>query len=311
MSFREKEEGMYVSRGMYIFTRKMRKKIISILLGCVMAMSLVACGDSDDGNSKDSSNDNQAESTERDEVNESQEDNKPIKVVDMKIEYVKYADDNDGSKTVITYEYNDYYDVISDSDGTLYEYEYDSMGNCIYKTTYHDSGFKEEEYNEYDSMGNCINKKIYYDGDLEWDEYNTYDSFGNIISQELLKYYDDGDSSTYYYEYEYDGNNNLIKMTRTQPSLAWVEYVYDSDNKLILEKEYDDTFEYEMSAYYEYEYENKSLLKKTRYTRDEEGNYFSVEVIEYEYDVDGFLVKEMVQGAGYSREIEYKYKKVE
>ena len=104
---------MYVPRGMYISTRKMKKKIISLLLGCIMVMSLVACGDSDGGNSKDSSHDNQAESTENDEVAESQEDDKPIKVVDMKTSYSYYEGEaDDGSRTVTTYEYNEYYDVV-------------------------------------------------------------------------------------------------------------------------------------------------------------------------------------------------------
>lgn len=57
MSFREKEEGMYVPRGMYIFTRKM-KKIVALGLTLVLTLGLVACGndktsDSNDGSKED------------------------------------------------------------------------------------------------------------------------------------------------------------------------------------------------------------------------------------------------------------------
>lgn len=307
---------MYVSRGMYISTRKMKKKIISLLLGCVMVMSLVACGDLDGGNSKDSSNDNQAESTESDEVDESQEDDKPIKVLDMKTSYSYFeGETDDGSRTVTTYVYNEYFDVVEESEGTSkIIYEYNDNRDVI--SISDDTIGWSYEY-QYDNNGNCINEKEYNsDNELIYEYNNKYDASGNIISKEEIEYYDtENGSSTYcaYYEYEYDNNDNLIKMTRTQPSLAWVEYEYDKNDNLIIEKTYgyNEEGSIQKGSYCEYEYVDNNLVKKVDYCGGEDGNYSVDSYTEYEYDSEGYLIKETHYADTRYHVTEYKYISVE
>lgn len=118
------------------------------------------------------------------------------------------------------------------------EFEYDRNGNEIKHTYYEDGSICSWNESEYDNHGNEI-KRVYYGEDgisMHWEE---YEYAGNI--KKILSYYDDGRIEVSREETEYDGDGNLIKVTKEMHSAEGsnirnsyeYEYAYDTEGYLV------------------------------------------------------------------------------
>lgn len=141
-------------------------------------------------------------------------------------------------------------------------YEYDDAGNKTKYTEYHgeDELVNLYEY-EYDQTGNMIKKsKFRPDGSLmHWYTYE-YDSKGNMTVQSTYTHYANGtDEQIECLIYEYDSNNNCIKLSRripdTDKTYPVFTYIYDDANNLLRTNYFDD--DKGIFAWEDYCYEKK------------------------------------------------------
>jgi len=141
-------------------------------------------------------------------------------------------------------------------------YEYDDAGNKTKYTQYHgeDELVNMYEY-EYDQAGNMIKKSSFRpEGSLmNWTAYE-YDSKGNMTAKITYSHYANGtDEQGEYLEYEYDSNNNRIKLSRRIPdsdkTYTVFTYIYDDANNLLRINYFDDNGE--VYAWEDYHYEKK------------------------------------------------------
>ena len=139
------------------------------------------------------------------------------KSVTDKIKVLRVVPKEEYTFPVITYEYDERGNMISETypNGDKYTYEYDDRNNMI-SMTYSDG----DKYTyEYDDRNNMISK-TYPNGDKYTYE---YDDRNNMIS----KTYPNGNK----YTYEYDDRNNRI--SATDPYGDKITYEYDDRNNMI------------------------------------------------------------------------------
>lgn len=195
--------------------------------------------------------------------------------------------------------------VQHDSNGetSVYEYEYDEIGNNTKWSAFDIEGTLKYEYvYEYDEFNNLISKKPYIEnGCVNWEEWE-YDSTGNMLKH--IMYVDPnayGISSTLSaiaseaQEYEYDSLGHLIKAIQYSEDMLngekqifdWFEYEYDTEGKQIKEINY--TSEGFMTGWSASEYDalgNK--VKTTVYKSDDSMAYW----VEFAYDEKGNMTKQ-------------------
>ena len=197
---------------------------------------------------------------------------------------------DDYSETKTTYKYN--------KDGFLTEIiEYDSLDNLENKKVYeYNENGKTLSISEITGSGKLTSKSTY-----------TYDSNNLLIHEKNT-----GDStySNYEYTYEYDdkGNKVLENYYDEDGELSSAyKYEYDDEGNIIKKAEYDD--EGELRRTYEYTYDdngNKTELKY--YTGYGYGQYDGDYKIIYEYDKNGYLIKETKYVAeSYGDKCEYEH----
>ena len=181
---------------------------------------------------------------------------------------------------------------------------YNQYGNELFDVSYYpNSGYIYAYYFEYDENQNPIKSASKsddweYDTLYKYDEYNRpiwrsspdgiakieYDAKGNVLKRET--------SYGAIFEYEYDSNNNLSKITYTDEygNVGYVEtFAYDPKGQLIKETYEDNEFENPLSIVHTYIYdENGNLLVED--TVNSSG-YHSVD--EYTYDANGDLIEKI------------------
>lgn len=135
----------------------------------------------------------------------------------------------------------------------VYAYEnyiYDDNGRMISEYHY-DNGYysrdellsyKEYEYDEKGNLVRCTN----YDAEGSLNDYVEYFYDDNVLTKAISYNYKGEVSITQ----EYDLNGNVVRRTNRK---SLVEYVYDSDNYLLEQKNYWDA---EMETYYKYIWED-------------------------------------------------------
>jgi YD repeat-containing protein len=154
------------------------------------------------------------------------------------------------------------------SDGTLissYHYTFDANNNRIQVIETTSSGTKTVSY-IYDKL-NRLTSAIYSDGTYEM---YTYDSSGN----RLTKTTQDGTIN-----YEYDGDNRLIKAGSSTGSLSSSLFFYDNSGNLIKKMTADKTMNYT------YDYENRLIQYSD-----------GANPVSFEYDGDGNRISKSVNG---------------
>lgn len=113
-----------------------------------------------------------------------------------------------------------------------YEYKYDNAGNKIYSkevkknNSSWDTNYKTTTiWYEYDSNGNVIHRKEEYVSNSTRivESYFKYDTNNNLV------YSRENDVEK---NYDYDSNNNLIHEKHSDSTEFWYEYEYDSENRI-------------------------------------------------------------------------------
>lgn len=168
-----------------------------------------------------------------------------------------------------------------DGEGKEYyhiEHEYDNENNVKLTTFNYDRLEKfcfRYEY-EYNSSGS--KKTTYSDGDLHSEE--EYDCNSKITSS--IDYHKDGTEiwRRSNYEYEYDGNGNIILEIRYDDGIEMqrIKYEYDNKSNIMLEVRYDNGIETKRE---EFEYDENG--RKTLYVLHEKGVETICEEYKYEF----------------------------
>ena len=169
----------------------------------------------------------------------------------------------------------------------LDEYVYDENGRLIEHKGDQYSQPERETY-EYDGDGNIVRTVVYYNPSYyDISEFN-YDDNGRLISK-VVRECDNRPECYRYnidnYDYTYDSDGNLIKVSQIDEGLRSTNYVYDEASRLI--SEYYTNAEGEVTSSYEYKYDEKGRLiadNKYEYTYDVLGNLVKTKSIkEYDY----------------------------
>lgn len=209
---------------------------------------------------------------------------------------------------------------------TLYEFEYDAVGNVVRSTEYNDSGDVVRWYEyEYDKKGNVINETyaVEYMDTWETDVYKGGEWLESIHDGKGMPGHG-GEARVYQWTYEYDGHDNPVRTVFESSSgnrkLTLCEYEYDEAGNAIKETSYigdpDGGDDKELSEWTESSYDEENRVTesttydrdgivqvktKTEYTFDDEGNMTAT--IHYQDDdaVMWFVTnKEGIQiGGGY------------
>ena len=262
--------------------------------------------------------------------------------------YTKLADNNkkskSSSKAEETYEASEVEETTRDinSKGTTPEM-LNLSGGYVRYSNYHDKNGDEEKDQQYfDADGNMVLDCLYNEnGELIHSDYFIYED-GKLVREELWDYTTDQYGSykeyTYnsygieridtgylylnnsevekYYEYEYDDQGKLLKVTRystNSDKIFWYcDYIYNDDGTYIEQVTEFDTLSQKMkqsNAYCLYSADGTILEEKTGYLNekyvyiyDDNGILISMEdysgskldsTSTYEYDSEGRLIKEV------------------
>ena len=209
---------------------------------------------------------------------------------------------------------------------TLYEFEYDALGNVVRNTEYNDSGDVVRWYEyEYDKKGNVTNETyaVEYMDTWETDVYKGGEWLESIHDGKGMPGHG-GEARVYQWTYEYDERDNPVRTVYESSSgnkkLTLCEYEYDEAGNAIKETSYigdpDGGDDKELSEWTESSYDEENRVTesttydrdgvvqvktKTEYTFDDEGNMTTT--IHYQDDdaVMWFVTnKEGIQiGGGY------------
>ena len=209
---------------------------------------------------------------------------------------------------------------------TLYEFEYDAVGNVVRNTEYNDSGDVVRWYEyEYDKKGNVTNETyaVEYMDTWETDVYKGGEWLESIHDGKGMPGHG-GEARVYQWTYEYDERDNPVRTVYESSSgnkkLTLCEYEYDEAGNAIKETSYigdpDGGDDKELSEWTESSYDEENRVTesttydrdgvvqvktKTEYTFDDEGNMTTT--IHYQDDdaVMWFVTnKEGIQiGGGY------------
>lgn len=201
------------------------------------------------------------------------------------------------SQTVEETTYNEngdvtrYHKVIDNIAHTLQETEYEYFENGkIKKSNVKRNDWKEYELQQvYDEKGNLLKESS---GDSKNTYEYTYDEKGNITKKKEIKF----DGTPKYYEYTYNGNNELIKEITyyegKENSIVYHEYKYNENGTLSEEKTNEDDFE----KTYQYIYnDHGDLIAKDSISN---GIAFSGDKYEYAYSEDGKMLSKKSIGEG-------------
>lgn len=182
------------------------------------------------------------------------------------------------------------------SDGSYSREEYNDADVCVKRSGYDNRGSLTYE-TEYDE-----------EGKLQWSK--SYDSKGNVTYEDIYEYDEKGKmirclytnneypEESNRYEYEYDGNGNLLKQTGYSSSDQLTSiYIY----------EYDEKNQQTLSAYYYYSYDSQaetiasySEWEANTYTYDEHGNIATREY-SWGYENDNGIRNENLYSESYAR----------
>ncbi len=206
---------------------------------------------------------------------------------------------------------------MSDMDYT--RYLYDDLGRVVEEQHYHSSDYNSDKdmfskkfemdrssKTEYASKGNKVEE--YYKGELR--HIYIYNGHGNITTDELYR-----DGRLYHiadFDYEYDKNGNITKLTEYVPYDPKSEAKYNERRGKRRTEEitaYDGKGRKVSKGMYRYEIFDNRVNKRTMfeetYTYDQYGNRTDSNT-SYEYDHVGNWVKyTMGSGEPYIREFEY------
>lgn len=138
------------------------------------------------------------------------------------------------------------------------------------------------------------------DSEITYERTNYYNSAGDIVKT-ISGYPDREDKSVEEFDLEYDSSNHLLwrKPVLSDGTLGGGhQYEYDDAGNMIRDIEHSS---YGMSQYYEMEYENGKLTKKTLYFSSQPNGYssnFSQFYLsgwdEYDHDENGNIIREYV-----------------
>ena len=156
-----------------------------------------------------------------------------------------------------------------------YEYENDAMGRAISRVAHYTS--------------------LHYSQPHDGNRYEyVYDENGRLA--QTTERNSDGDVSTYY-KHEYDEAGNLTKSfcyAMDWIYYGWIDYEYNENNDLIKKFSYyiqeDGSAEMTGNTIYDYVYDenNRKLQMKCG---NEDGSLEYWEIVSYEYDEDGYLIR--------------------
>jgi hypothetical protein len=204
-------------------------------------------------------------------------------------------------KQVVQYAYNEYGNTKD-----IYEFNFD--GNVTRHKIYDKNNKLFSDFlNEYES-GNLRLKQtdlnVMHTWTYEYDSFrhlikNTKRDSSNRITNTISLEYENGllknetvknESGTCWkYDYEHDSKNRVIKETEKSCNgrlEGIVEYFYNDDNQVILEKNYDETGEFSYSIESKYNENNDQSFAKTN------GDLVSEVHFEYEYDSNKNWIKQ-------------------
>ncbi len=205
-----------------------------------------------------------------------------------------YEYDAAGNRTKLSVKYNT-------TTTWTYNYEYDDAGK---PKKFRDSTTGRESYFLYDEAG--MPRKVYNSNKSA--TFYEYDGAGQL---KQLRIENDG-APVVKYRYDYDSNGNITKIWSDMDS-TWVEYTYDSQDQLLLEKYSNgDTIEYQydtlgnrtlkikngVNTVYTYNPEKNRLVSagSGNYAYDTNGNVTSDGVYSYIWGNDNRL-QEVKQGS--------------
>jgi len=231
----------------------------------------------------------------------------------------QYEYDMTGGYTVTNY---------SIADGRTHTFEqYDSDGQNILRIVYNEDGTERERFTyvfyakdkplsqeffkvgapaaewryeyTYDSQGNQTSMVYYTNGSEVRRVEMAYDSAGHMIREQKISNQKDPSEDPDIYEYTYDAQGNLVYMMHTYCGVPYdhEEYYYDSENRLILYREYSHSYKgnIEMQRFEQYIYNEQGLLISEGYGKSYDDSLDAPpekcfrERTLYEYRTDGQL----------------------
>lgn len=193
--------------------------------------------------------------------------------------------DDNGNQIKNTYHQTDLYDGSLETFGGVTECEYDDNNRQIKSISYEEDGSTIQciyEY-AYDSAGNCITETRYdADGSVSSTKDKEYDSDNNVIKETETNADGSGYSLT---EYEYDSSGNQIKMSTScnydyYTSNSVSEYAYDTNDRQVRQMNYSEGALQSISCT-EYDNYGNTIRAITYYT--EESEYQVDRITKYEY----------------------------
>lgn len=193
--------------------------------------------------------------------------------------------DNNGNQIKSTYHQTAFYDGSLMTYGGVTEYEYDDNNRQTKMISYEEDGSTIQHIYEYayDSAGNCITETKYdADGSVSLIEDKEYDSDNNIIKETETN----ADGTGYMLkEYEYDSRGNQTKVSTSYNydyynSSYLSEYEYDTNDRQIRQMYYSDGALQSISCT---EYDDYGNVIRAIEYYIEESEYQTNGITEYEY----------------------------
>lgn len=193
--------------------------------------------------------------------------------------------DDNGNQIKSTYSQINNYDGDCMTFGGVTEYEYDDNNRQTKMISYEEDGSTIQYIYEYayDSAGNCITETKYdADGAVSSTKDKEYDSDNNVIKETETNADGTGYMLT---EYEYDSRGNQIKMLTscnydyyTSNSLS--EFEYDTNDRQVRQTYYSEGALQSISCK---EYDNYGNISRAITYYTEESEYQVSQITEYEY----------------------------
>lgn len=193
--------------------------------------------------------------------------------------------DDNGNQIKSTYHQSDLYDGSLETFDWVTEYEYDDNNRQTKMISYEEDGSTIQYIYEYayDSAGNCITETKYdADGTVSSTKDKEYDSDNNIIKETETNADGTGYMLT---EYEYDSRGNQIKVSTSYNydyynSSSVSEYEYDINDRQVRQTYYSDGALQSINCM---EYDDYGNIIRTIIYYTEESEYQTNGITEYKY----------------------------
>ncbi len=183
-------------------------------------------------------------------------------------------------------------------------YEYDQNGNILHESREQKTFLSEksepqvllsETVYEYDADGNCLFSDTTQSNDVQITNRYVYDQYGNETVNEYYNKNQSGETSkTFYYEYEYNDNGNILVSRKFMQNSgeekelnSTVTNTYDENNLCLSSETIYESYlyyqVYQVTNHYEYDADGNQILDdEVRYSAPDELEYHTKAVSQYD-----------------------------